>query len=172
MLFAMQNTRHPPGRFLILSDNLALVLALCKGRSNKFKLLSVMRRIFVSGIRAGFIFVVQMGTFRELNFSVDRDYDSIKSLLHVLAQRSARSLPAQTCTSDCFSPSFMHLDDGGIDPTSHIHVPAVECFSHKARPMFSLIAMDTQPVSHLKSPPSLARMTGSAARCLMVPVLR
>ena len=32
---------YPPGRLLILSDKLALVLPLCKGRSNIFTLLSV-----------------------------------------------------------------------------------------------------------------------------------
>ena len=40
--------RFPPGRLLILSDNLALV-PLCRGRSTIFTLLSVMRRIFASG---------------------------------------------------------------------------------------------------------------------------
>ena len=39
---------------LIVSDYLALVLALCKERSTHFTLLSVMRRIFASGFRAGF----------------------------------------------------------------------------------------------------------------------
>ena len=53
MLFEMQRVFVPPGRFLILSDNLALVLALCKGRSNKFTLLSVLRRIFASSRRTG-----------------------------------------------------------------------------------------------------------------------
>ena len=33
---------YPPGR-LIFSDNLALVLALCRGRSNSFRLHSLMR---------------------------------------------------------------------------------------------------------------------------------
>ena len=37
---------YPPGPILILSDNLALVLALCNGRSNIFAMLSVMRQIF------------------------------------------------------------------------------------------------------------------------------
>ena len=32
--YALSN--YPPGRFLICSDNLALVLALCKGRLNCF----------------------------------------------------------------------------------------------------------------------------------------
>ena len=36
ILYAVRHagSRYPPGRLLILSDNLALVLALCKGRSN------------------------------------------------------------------------------------------------------------------------------------------
>ena len=33
MLFDMQVNPYPPGRFLVLSDNLALVLALCRRRS-------------------------------------------------------------------------------------------------------------------------------------------
>ena len=46
----------PPGRLLILSDNLALVPDLCKGRSKKcVTLLSVMRRIFASSFTAGFV---------------------------------------------------------------------------------------------------------------------
>ena len=49
-------SNYRPGRLLILSDNLALVLALCKGRSTCFIFLSVMRRIFASGFRAGFFF--------------------------------------------------------------------------------------------------------------------
>ena len=40
---------YPPGRVLILSDNLALALALC------ISLLSVTRRIFASVFRAGFV---------------------------------------------------------------------------------------------------------------------
>ena len=55
-------SRYPSGRLLILSDILALVLALCKGRSKHFTLLSVMRQIFASGFRAGFCFVAQVET--------------------------------------------------------------------------------------------------------------
>ena len=67
----------------------------------------------------------------QLNYSdmgnrfFDRDYDPIKLLLHVLAQRSTRSSPAPTSDQDRFSPSLMHLDVGEVGPTSHIHVPAV-----------------------------------------------
>ena len=49
------HSKYPPGRLLILSDNLALVLALCKEDSTNFTMLSVMRRIVVSGFRAGFV---------------------------------------------------------------------------------------------------------------------
>ena len=54
ILYAVRyaESNYPPGRLLILSDNLALVLLLCKGRSKLFTLLSVMRRIFTSGFRA------------------------------------------------------------------------------------------------------------------------
>ena len=49
-------SNYPQGRFLILSENLALVVALCKGRSTFFYIaLSVKRRIFASGFRAGFV---------------------------------------------------------------------------------------------------------------------
>ena len=63
----------PPGRLLILSDDLALVLALCKGRSNMFTWLAAMRRIFAS----------RSGTVR---------IDLSKSLLHVLAQGLTRTV--------------------------------------------------------------------------------
>ena len=91
------SARTPP----ILSDNLALVLALCKGRSNTFKLLSVLRRIFVSGFWEGFVLSFRLIP-SELSCSnkgsrfFDRDYDSSKSLLHALAQRFARSSPSRT----------------------------------------------------------------------------
>ena len=100
ILYAVRHAEssYPPGRFLIISENVAVVLAFFKGRSNTFTLLSVMRRIFASGFRAGFVL-----SFRsELNYSdkgscfFNRDYDPSKSLLHVLAQRSTRSSPAQT----------------------------------------------------------------------------
>ena len=53
---SMWESSFPPGRLLILSDNLALVLALFGGRSkNILTLLSVMRRIFASGFRPGFV---------------------------------------------------------------------------------------------------------------------
>ena len=57
ILYAVRcaESNYPPGRLLILSDNLALVLLLCKGRSKLFTLLLVMRRIFTSGFREGFV---------------------------------------------------------------------------------------------------------------------
>ena len=51
---------YPRGRLLILSVNLALVLSLCKGRSNIFTLLAVMRRIFASGFRVGCAFIASL----------------------------------------------------------------------------------------------------------------
>ena len=53
----------------------------------------------------------------------DSDYDSTKSLLHVLAQRITRSSPARTCDQDCFLRHY--VDVGEDDFTSHIHVPTV-----------------------------------------------
>ena len=88
---------YPPRRLLIFSDHLALVL-------------SVMRRIFASRFRAGFVL-----SFRwipsELSFA-DKEAASrtvtmtrAKSLLQVLAQRSPRFSPARTCDQDCLSLS-------------------------------------------------------------------
>ena len=76
ILYAVRyaESRYPPGRLLILSDNFALVLALCKGRS-------------------GLVFLVVQVETSELNYSdkkrrfFDHDYDPSKSLLHLLAQR-------------------------------------------------------------------------------------
>ena len=117
-------------RFLIFSDNLALVLALCKGRSKILTLLSVMRRIFASGFRAGF--VLSFGRIpSELNYSdkgsrfFHRDYDPSKSILGVFAQRFSRSSLAPTFDHDCLSPSLMYLEVGEVDFASHVHVPAV-----------------------------------------------
>ena len=125
---------YPSGRLLILSDNLALVLALCKGRPKHFTLFSVMRRISASGFRTGCVL-----SFRcipsELNYSdkvsrlFDSGYDPSKSLLHVLV-RLTRSSLARTSNQNCSSPSLMHLDVGEVDLASHIHVPAVSVRSH------------------------------------------
>ena len=72
--------RYPPGRLLILSDNLALLLALCGGRS--FFCIWFQGRIYL---------VVQVDTLRiELSDrgwrSFDCENDSTKSQLHVLAR--------------------------------------------------------------------------------------
>ena len=125
-------------------DNLALVLALCKGRSKHFALLSVMRRIFATGFRISL--VVEVGTVGvgysdKGSRSCDCDYDSSKSLLHVLAQRLTRASPAQTCDLNCFPFQLMHLDDGEVDLTSHIDAPAVSVQSHVSSDV--LIARDT-----------------------------
>ena len=53
----------PPGRLLIFSENLALLLAFFKGRSKLLSLLSVMRRVFASGFRIGFSY--RSGGYRQ-----------------------------------------------------------------------------------------------------------
>ena len=121
-------SNYPPGRLLIHSDTLALVLALCKGRSTFFTLLSVSRRIFASGFRGGFVI-----SFRwipsEMYYSekgsrfFDREKMS-KSLLRVLAQHFSRRSPSRAGDQDWCNPSPMHLDGG------QVHVPAVSVQSH------------------------------------------
>ena len=66
-------SRYRPRLFLILSDNLVLVLALCKERSNIFSLLSVMRRIFASGFRAGFVLSFKW-ILSELNYPKKKSF--------------------------------------------------------------------------------------------------
>ena len=91
-------SEYPLRRLLIRSDNLSLVLALCKERSKQFTLLSVMRRIFASGLQLGFVLSFWWIP-SELNYSdkggrfFDRDFDPSKSLL---AQRLPRSPHAPT----------------------------------------------------------------------------
>ena len=116
ILYAVRyaESNYPPGRLVILSDNLALVLARSKGRSTHIILLSAVRRIFACGLRG---FAV---SFRwipsELNDSdegrcfFDRCCDPSKSLLRVLAQRSPLFLPARARDQDCPSHSLLHLD--------------------------------------------------------------
>ena len=87
----------PPGRLLILSDNLALVLMLCKGRSTCF---------YIAFSHASNLCVRFQGRFC-LFVQVDTVSESTKSLLHCLAQRSTRSSPTRTNDRDCFSPSLM-----------------------------------------------------------------
>ena len=93
ILYALRHaeSRYPPGRFLIFSDNL-----------NNLTMFSVMRRIHASGFKAGFV-----SSFRwipsELSYPdnrsrvLDRDHDPIKFLLHVLAQRNTRSATRIVC---------------------------------------------------------------------------
>ena len=91
----------------------------------------------------------------------DRDYDPIRSVLHVLARRLTWSSPTQTCHRDCFSPSLTHFDDDEVDLASHVRVPTSD-FSrdHMYRPTFSLI--HTAAVS-LQWFSSQGRMIPSAA---------
>ena len=110
MLSSIQRVDARRDALLILSDNLALVLALCKGRPRHFTLLSVIRRIFAYGFRSGLVL-----SFRwipsELHYAhkgcrfFDRDYDPIISLLHVLTQRLPRTSPAQVKDQNCSSLS-------------------------------------------------------------------
>ena len=108
ILYAVRHaeSNYPSGRLLIFSSNLALVPALCKGHTF-FTLLSVMRRIFASGFRAGFVLSFKGNRF------FNRDYDPSKSLLHVRPQRIARSSPAQTNDQDSLSPSLKGLPSLG-----------------------------------------------------------
>ena len=107
ILYAVRyaESKYPTGHLLIVSDNLALVLVLCKGRSF-FSLLSVMCRIFASGFQAGVVFsftwvASELNCFDKGSRCFDREYDSNKSLLHVLAQPLPRFLRAQTRDKAC-----------------------------------------------------------------------
>ena len=103
ILFAVRyaENSYPPRRLLMISDSISLMLALSKGRSI-FSLLSVMRRIFASGFRAGFV-----SSFRWIPSKLKcsekggrffyREYDPSQSRLHGLALRLTRSSPTQTC---------------------------------------------------------------------------
>ena len=131
---------YSPGGLQILSDNLAVVLALCKRRSKKFTLLSDMRRIFASGFRARFVL-----SFRWIpselihsdkgNRFCDRDDDPSKSLLHVLPQRLPRFLHAQTGDKESFLPALMQLDDGEVDRKPRVTLSAlsVQSRTHTVR---------------------------------------
>ena len=78
---------HPSGRLLILSDSLALVLALCKNRSNMFTLPPVMRRIFTSELKADFVLSSRWIPSEVNHSDTGSRFLTVKSLLHVLAQR-------------------------------------------------------------------------------------
>ena len=142
--------RYPSGRLLILSDSLALVLALCKRPSKKTCCFQSCVGSFASGFKTGLVL-----SFRsipsELNYSdegsrfFDCDNDSVKSLLHALAQRSARSSPSRK-NHDYPSHSRLHFDAGAVDHTPHTHVPAVGIRSLCSQ-MISLVARNTQRLS-------------------------
>ena len=91
--------RYPLGRLLNFSDNHALVSAFSReDAQKKIALLSFMRRIFAFGFWA-----VRVEIFRQgKSFFLDCDYDTSRSLLHVLAQR-LRSSPSPTCDQTAFS---------------------------------------------------------------------
>ena len=54
----------PPGRLLILSDNLVVVLALCKGRSNIFHIAFSPASNLSVWFQGGFCLIVQVDTIR------------------------------------------------------------------------------------------------------------
>ena len=117
--------------------------------------------------------LLSCSTCRELDKGsrfFDCDYDSSKSLLHVLAQRLTRSSPARTCDLDCFSPSLMHVDGGEVDLTPRIHVPTVSVQSHVSSDVLSSCTGHAAVSS--QSPSVTRKMIASAARCLISPVLQ
>ena len=162
-----------PGRLLTLSENLALVLALCKGRSKQFTLLSVMRRIFASGFRAEFVLSVRWVP-SELNHSdegsrlFDRDHDPSKSLLHVLAQRFTRTHMARINDKSCSLPPPMHLDIGQVGLGHHNSMPPVSVhhlvISRVSRDMRKLFLTNGLPF-----PKHMMASGISICNCLMVP---
>ena len=111
VLYAVRyaESNSPRGRFRIPSDNLALLLALCKRRSKHFTLLPVMRRILTSCFRAGSVL-----SFRWLPSELNYSHEGTSFLAR-----------ARTSDHDCFSPSLMHVDAGEVDLTSHTRVPSV-----------------------------------------------
>ena len=130
ILYAVQyvESNYPLGRFLTFSDNPALLLALCKGRPNTFTLLSVMRRIFVSGFATGFVL-----SFRLIPSIIPtREVVSLTVIMTranhffmIWHSAQTQSSPAQTCDRDCLSPSLTHLDAGTADLATHVRVAAV-----------------------------------------------
>ena len=130
ILYAVQyvESNYPLGRFLTFSDNPTLLLALCKGRPNTFTLLSVMRRIFVSGFATGFVL-----SFRLIPSIIPtREVVSLTVIMTranhffmIWHSAQTQSSPAQTCDRDCLSPSLTHLDAGTADLATHVRVAAV-----------------------------------------------
>ena len=95
--------------------------------AQQFLCFSVMRRIFASGFRAGFVLSFrwipsELHYFDQGSRFFVRDYDWSKSLLHVLAQGLTRTSPSRASDQSCSSPSPMYLDGGQVDFRSHIHV--------------------------------------------------
>ena len=124
-------SNYPPRSLLILSGNLAPVLALCKGRSKYLSLLSVMRRIVASGFRAAFVLSFRlMSSDLKISDKGSRFFDRDYPFLHLLAQRLTRASPSRASDQGCSSPSPMHLDGGQVDFGSHTHVPSVNVQSH------------------------------------------
>ena len=125
---------YSSGRFLIPSDNLALVLMLCKGRSTFFK------HCFPSWVESSrlasgqvlchiFWCIPSELTYFDLGSRFfDRDFDPSNSLLQIFC--TPRTSPVRIFDQDCLSPPMMHLDVGEIGRTSHIHVPAVSVQSN------------------------------------------
>ena len=81
--------------------------------------------------------IVRVESFLQGKSVFDCDHDTSKSLVHVLSQR-LRSLPSPTCDQSCLPPSWMDLDIGKADLTSHTHVPAMSVQSCHNR-MISLL---------------------------------
>ena len=136
----MADTVAVPDAVTIFSDNLALVLALCKGRSKKHH---------IASSHASYLCVWPLGRFR-LMFQADTvrielfrhgksffDCENDASKLFPVLAQLLRSSPSPTCDQNCFSPSLMDLDIGKADLTSHTHVPAMSVQSRHNR-MISL----------------------------------
>ena len=138
-------------------------------------MLSVLRRVFASGCRAGFVLSFSWLP-SESNFSdrgsrfFDHDCDPIKSLLHVLAQRLTRSSPSRTSDEECFCPLLKHLDVGEVDVTSHIHVPAVSVQSHVPSDDLCDCTGHAASVSSQRSSVT-GKIIASAVCCLMCELL-
>ena len=129
-------SNYPLGPIL-LSHNLALVLALCKKRPNIFYIAFSHASHLCVWFQGWFCLMVQVDTVRikssdEESRFFDCDYDPSKSLLHVLAQRLTSTSPSRTSGQDCSSHSPMHQDGGQDDFRSHIHVPIACVQSHAA----------------------------------------
>ena len=147
ILYAVQyaESKYPPGRLLILSDNLALVLALCKAQKTHSQTL---KTFYIAFSHASYLCVWFLGGFlssfrwmipSELNYSdkgsrfFDRDYDPSKSLA------SSCSCTALFSGTDkrprLSSPSLMHLVNVHL-----ISCARSECPSHGTVRLGSMFA--------------------------------